>query len=132
MLGTMGVGQSYFRTNTVDNPEFTDAASKVVFVCLCIYIACHFIHGLINENVKPFKFPEKFDIGYIDDPVPPQIVYKTVYVREKEKSKGPGRRDVPVDPPKTKQEIEIEQAMAWLEQFKTPENFLPVDQMGKI
>lgn len=124
----------------VDNPEFTNAISGIVFCLVSIYIAYCFIYGTKSKDVKPFQFPDRFEIGYIDDP-PPQIVYKEVYVprpKKRNKTSSPKQGEVlerpapAPDPPKAKQEMEVEQAMVWLEQFKTQGNFLPADQLGQL
>lgn len=53
-----------------------------VFLFLC------FMGGLLNPEVKPLKIPDRFDVGYIDDPEP-QVIYVEVEKQPKPKKKQP-------------------------------------------
>lgn len=53
-----------------------------VFLFLC------FMGGLLNPEVKPLKIPDRFDIGYVDDPEP-QVIYVEVEKAPKPKKKQP-------------------------------------------
>ena len=49
------------------NLELANAISIVAVFSIIIYVFSCFLYGVISDNVKPLKFSDKFDLGYIED-----------------------------------------------------------------
>lgn len=71
--------------------------SKVLGTALGVMFFLCFLYGLTNEDVKPLKIPDRFDIGYIDDPV----VQQTIILEDETPTPRP--RQKPKPRPKKKQ-----------------------------
>lgn len=77
------------------NPETVYLLVKLFGVIVGVFWFLCFCNGLMNNNVKPLKIPERFDIGYIDAPKQnvtiiknkPRTKQKTVKKKQKQKKK---------------------------------------------
>ena len=58
----------------MENPEFVNLLVKFFGVMVGVFWFLCFCNGLFNKKVKPLKIPDRFDIGYIDDPLHQQVV----------------------------------------------------------
>lgn len=58
------------------SPETTNLVAPLITISFIVYCGYKFHQGYVNhKTVKPLKIPDRFDIGYIDDPVvPPTVV----------------------------------------------------------
>lgn len=77
-----------------DNPELVEIIVKLVGAIIGVFLFLCFARGVNNEDVKPLSFPDRFDIGYIDDP-PPQVVVVEKQVKPKRKKKQQPKKVVP-------------------------------------
>lgn len=56
--------------------------SSFIAMSVVIFIISSLFYGIFNENVKPIRFKDKLDIGYISEPVRP-IEPITIIIKEK-------------------------------------------------
>jgi len=47
--------------------EFVQYVGYFLALSLTVYFVCCFIYGIHNKNVKPIKFSDKFELGYVED-----------------------------------------------------------------
>ena len=86
------------------NLELANAISIVAVFSIIIYVFSCFLYGVISDNVKPLKFSDKFDLGYIEDcEEKPTVPVKTIATVKKVKEKTP----VPQKPKTTREQIVI-------------------------
>ena len=108
----------------VENPAITSFISTVVTLVLLGYWAWCIFYGMFSGKVEPFKFSDRFDIGYIDEPM---VVVEKPVVIKKPKADRVNREVEPVvverpTPGSTKPKptdhspnvISVEEAMQWL------------------
>ena len=48
-------------------PQLSSAVGTVIALAIAIYRLYCFLHGFYNPDVKPIKFNDKFELGYIED-----------------------------------------------------------------
>ena len=48
-------------------PQLSSALGTVIALSIAIYMLYCFFHGFYNPDVKPIKFNDKFELGYIED-----------------------------------------------------------------
>jgi hypothetical protein len=73
-----------------DHPELANIIAGFFGCMIGVFWWLCFMRGLMDENVKPLEFPERFDIGYIDEPQ-----QQVVVVQEKPKKKKKKRKSAP-------------------------------------
>lgn len=49
------------------HPELTQVVGFVLAFSLVGYLVGCFLYGYTNQNIKPIKFTDKFELGYIED-----------------------------------------------------------------
>ena len=86
------------------NLELTNTIAIVATFSIIIYVFSCLLYGMISDNVKPFKFSDKFDLGYIEDreetPVTPSNTVVTV-------SKVAKKKSIPQKPKTTREHLVI-------------------------
>jgi hypothetical protein len=79
----------------MDDPRSIDLMVKLCSYVIGTFWFLCFFNGLTNKSVKPLKMPERFDLGYIDDPPELQcsapIELPRVKKKKKKKKKQPKR-----------------------------------------
>ncbi len=73
----------------MDDPRHIDLLVKLCGSLVGTFWFICFVNGLTNKSVKPLKIPERFDLGYIDDPpeAPPVVAVELPKVKKKKKKK---------------------------------------------
>ena len=71
----------------MDDPRSIDLMVKLCSYVIGTFWFLCFFNGLTNKSVKPLKIPERFDLGYIDDPpeAPPVVAVELPKAKKKEK-----------------------------------------------
>jgi hypothetical protein len=108
----------------VENPAITGFISAVVTFVLLGYWGWSIFYGMFSGKVEPFKFSDKFDIGYIDEPTP--VERRTVNKKPKacrvepvviERVAPGSSKPKPAD--HAPNAISVEEAMQWLSENGT-------------
>ena len=50
--------------------EFVQTMAYLIAGFIIIYVIASFINGYYNKKIKPFKFTDRFELGYIEDNQP--------------------------------------------------------------
>ena len=88
------------------NLELAHIISVIATFSIVIYVCSCFLYGTISDNVKPFKFSDKFDLGYIEDVQETSTVPTTTVVTV---SKTPKRKPAPKKPKTNREQLVISQ-----------------------
>lgn len=73
-----------------DHPELANMVAAFFGAFIAVVWISFFFYGLFNDNVDSLKIPDRFDIGYIDEPQ-----QQVVVVQQKPKKKKKKRKSVP-------------------------------------
>lgn len=80
----------------VDYPVYVSIAATLFSIAIGVFFFMCFMDGMTNQNVEPFRVPDRFDIGYVDEsPVQTVVVKqeprpkKTKKPKKAKKSKQP-------------------------------------------
>ena len=86
------------------NLELTNLIAVIATFSIIIYVFSCLLYGMISDNVKPLKFSDKFDLGYIEDrEEKPTAPAKTIVTVSKTVKKKP----VPQKPKTTREQLVI-------------------------
>jgi len=67
----------------IENPTMMAIFAPIIAICFILWAAYSFMKGYLNHaTVKPFKIPDRFDLGYIDDPIVPPAVYTNITIQQ--------------------------------------------------